>query len=87
MEQETRVAIISMIISDETSVPAVNALLHEYGKFIRGRMGLPYRERGLNIISVVADAPADIISSLSGKLGRLKGVTSKTVFSKENTGA
>lgn len=86
MEQETRVAIISMIISDETSVPAVNALLHEYGKFIRGRMGLPYRERGLNIISVVADAPADIISSLSGKLGRLKGVTSKTVFSKENTG-
>lgn len=86
MEQETRVAIISMIISDETSVPAVNALLHEYGKFIQGRMGLPYRERGLNIISVVADAPADIISSLSGKLGRLKGVTSKTVFSKENTG-
>lgn len=87
MEQETRVAIISMIISDETSVPAVNALLHEYGKFIQGRMGLPYRERGLKIISVVADAPADIISSLSGKLGRLKGVTSKTVFSKENTGA
>jgi len=86
MELETRVAIISMIISDETSVPAVNALLHEYGKFIRGRMGLPYRERGLNIISVVADAPADIISALSGKLGRLKGVTSKTVFSKENAG-
>lgn len=86
MEQETRVAIISMIISDETSVPAVNELLHEHGWFIRGRMGLPYRERGLNIISVVADAPADIISALSGKLGRLKGVTSKTVFSKENTG-
>lgn len=86
MEQETRVAIISMIISDETSVPAVNALLHEHSRFIRGRMGLPYRERGLNIISVVADAPADIISALSGKLGRLKGVTSKTVFSKENTG-
>lgn len=86
MEQESRVAIISMIISDETSVPAVNAFLHKYGKFIRGRMGLPYRERGLNIISVVTDAPADIISALSGKLGRLKGVTSKTVFSKENAG-
>lgn len=86
MEQETRVAIISMIISDETSVPSVNALLHDYGQFIRGRMGLPYRERGLNIISVVADAPADIISALSGKLGRLKGVASKTVFSKENMG-
>lgn len=86
MEQENRVAIISMIISDDESVPAVNALLHEYGKFIQGRMGLPYRERGLNIISVVVDAPADIISTLSGKLGRLKGVTSKSVYSKEKTG-
>lgn len=86
MEQENRVAIISMIISDDTSVPAVNALLHEYGKFIQGRMGIPYRERGLNIISVVVDAPADTISTLSGKLGRLKGVTSKSVYSKEKTG-
>ena len=86
MEQENRVAIISMIISDEASVPAVNSLLHEYGKFIQGRMGLPYRERGLSIISVVVDAPADTISTLSGKLGRLKGVTSKSVYSKEKTG-
>ncbi len=86
MEQENRVAIISMIISDEASVPAVNSLLHEYGKFIQGRMGLPYRERGLSIISVVVDAPADTISTISGKLGRLKGVTSKSVYSKENAG-
>lgn len=86
MEQENRVAIISMIISDEESVPAVNAILHEYGKFIQGRMGLPYRERGLNIISVVVDAPADTISTISGKLGRLRGVTSKSVYSKEKTG-
>lgn len=86
MEQENRVAIISMIISDDASVPAVNNLLHEYGKYIQGRMGLPYRERGLNIISIVVDAPPDCISTLSGKLGRLKGVTSKSVYSKENTG-
>ena len=82
MEQEKRVAIISMIISDSESVPSVNNLLHEYGEYIQSRMGLPYRERGLNIISVVIDAPADKISALSGKLGRLNGVTSKTVYSK-----
>ncbi|MCH5208044.1 MAG: iron-only hydrogenase system regulator [Oscillospiraceae bacterium] len=82
MEQEKRVAIISMIISDSESVSSVNDLLHEYGEYIQGRMGLPYRERGLNIICVVADAPADIISALSGKLGRLNGVTSKAVYSK-----
>ena len=78
---ENRVAIISMIIDSEESVPEVNRLLHEYGRFILSRMGLPYRERGLNIISVVADAPADMISALSGKLGRLRGVTSKAVYS------
>lgn len=82
MEQEKRVAIISMIISDSESIPSVNALLHEYGQYIQSRMGLPYRERGLNIICVVVDAPADSISALSGKLGRLKGVTSKAVYSK-----
>lgn len=82
MEQEKRVAIISMIISDSESVPSVNNLLHEYGEYIQSRMGLPYRERGLNIISVVIDAPSDKISALSGKLGRLNGVTSKTVYSK-----
>ena len=82
MEQEKRVAIISMIISDNSSVTSVNDLLHEYGQYIQGRMGLPYRERGLNIICVAIDAPADIISALSGKLGRLSGVTSKAVYSK-----
>ena len=78
---ESRVAIISMIIDSEDSIPEVNRLLHEYGRFIQSRMGLPYRERGLNIISVVVDAPADRISALSGKLGRLRGVTSKAVYS------
>ena len=80
MEAENRVAIISMIISDNNSVEQVNRLLHEYGRFILGRMGIPYRERGLNIISVVVDAPQDSISALSGKLGRLPGVKSKAVY-------
>lgn len=83
MENERRVAIISMIIDNEEIVPEVNSLLHEYGRFILSRMGLPYRERALNIISVVVDAPADKISALSGKLGRLPGVTSKAVYSKQ----
>lgn len=80
MENENRVAIISMIIENEKSVEQVNRLLHDYSEFIRGRMGVPYRERGLNIISVVVDAPQDSISALSGKLGRLPGVRSKAVY-------
>lgn len=79
-ETENRVAIISMIIENDSSVEQVNRLLHEYGAVIRGRMGIPYRERGLNIISVVVDAPQDSISALSGKLGRLSGVKSKAVY-------
>lgn len=80
MEAENRVAIIAMIIENDKSVEQVNRLLHDYSEFIRGRMGVPYRERGLNIISVVVDAPQDSISALSGKLGRLSGVKSKVVY-------
>ncbi|MDE7229137.1 MAG: iron-only hydrogenase system regulator [Oscillospiraceae bacterium] len=80
MEAENRVAIISMIIENDSSVEQVNRLLHDYSVFIRGRMGVPYRERGLNIISVVVDAPQDSISALAGKLGRLPGVKSKAVY-------
>lgn len=85
MADETRVAIISMIIDCdcEDSITDVNSLLQEYSAYIRGRMGVPYRERGLNIISVVVDAPEDKISALSGKLGRLRGVTSKAVYSRK----
>ncbi len=83
MENETRVATVAMIIDDNSCVEKVNDLLHEYSRYIIGRMGLPYRERGLNIINVVLDAPADAISALSGKLGRLKGVTAKAVYSKQ----
>ena len=68
---ETRVAVLALIVQEGSSVQALNELLHQYGPYIIGRMGVPYRERGVNIISVALDAPNDVISALSGKLGRL----------------
>ena len=82
MQDETRVAVISMIIDNEESAASINALLHDCREYIIGRMGIPYREKGLNIINVVLDAPMDAVSALSGKLGRLPGVTAKAVSSK-----
>ncbi|MGI5900843.1 MAG: TM1266 family iron-only hydrogenase system putative regulator [Desulfitobacteriia bacterium] len=82
---ETRVALIGIIVEDKSSVEKLNELLHTYGQYIIGRMGLPYRERGINIISIAIDAPQDIISALSGKLGKLPGVTTKTAYSKITT--
>lgn len=79
---ETRVAIIGIIVEDEDSVELLNSLLHEYGKYIIGRMGIPYKEKGINIISIAMDAPQDIISALSGKIGRLHGISAKTSYSK-----
>ena len=79
--EETRVAVISMIISSEDSASAINSLLHECRSYIIGRMGIPYRQKGLNIITVVLDAPMNVVSGLSGKLGRLEGVTVKAVYS------
>ena len=81
---ETRVAVMAIIVREGTSVEALNGLLHQYGRYIIGRMGVPYRQRGVNVISVALDAPQDVISALSGKLGRLPGVTSKTVYAPEN---
>ena len=78
---ETRVGIVAIIVEDSDSVAEVNGILHEYAKHIIGRMGIPHRERKINIISVVVDAPHDEISALSGKIGRLKGVSTKTVYS------
>ena len=78
---ETRVALIGIIVEKESSVAQLNELLHQYGRYIIGRMGLPYREKGVNIISVVLDAPQDAISALSGKIGRLEGVRAKTQYS------
>ena len=77
---ETRVAVIAIIVREGTQVAALNDLLHQYGPYIVGRMGVPYREKGVNIISVAMDAPGDVISALSGKLGRLEGVTAKTGY-------
>ena len=78
---QTRVAVIGIIVEDPNSVEGLNALLHEYGSYIVGRMGVPYRERGINIISVAVDAPSDVISALTGKIGNLAGVGSKTAYS------
>lgn len=78
---ETRVAVIGIIVESSESVEKLNAILHEYGEHIIGRMGIPYRERNINVISIAVDAPQDIISALSGKIGRLGGVSAKTAYS------
>ena len=80
--EENRVALLGVVVEDPNSVEELNALLHQYKDFIIGRMGIPYRARGVNIISIVLDAPADDISSLAGKAGMLPGVTAKAVYSK-----
>ena len=81
---ETRVAVIGIIIENPESVERLNGLLHEYGSYIIGRMGIPYREKGISIISVVMDAPMDQINGLSGKLGMLEGVSTKTIYTKNH---
>lgn len=77
-----RIAVIGIIIEDKEQVSQVNSLLHQYARYIIGRMGIPYEKKQMNIISIVVDAPADRISALSGKLGRLSGVTSKALYSR-----
>ena len=72
---------MSIIVEKPDTVEKLNAILHDYGEFIIGRMGIPYRARGISIISIAIDAPQDVISALSGKIGRLDGVSVKTAFS------
>jgi len=79
--KETRVAVMGIIVEDTKSVEPLNALLHEYARYIIGRMGVPYREKGISVVSVALDAPQDSISALSGKIGKLKGVSVKTAYS------
>ena len=79
---ETRVAVLSIIVENPDSVAAVNRLLHEYSGYIIGRMGIPYKVKKINIISVAVDAPQDLINSLTGSLGRLDGITAKAAYSK-----
>ncbi|HHU07608.1 MAG TPA: iron-only hydrogenase system regulator [Clostridiaceae bacterium] len=82
---ETRVALIGIILENHDSVEQLNRLLFEYGEYIIGRMGLPYPEKNISIISVAIDAPQDTISALSGKIGRLSGVAVKTAYSSVGT--
>ena len=78
---ETRVAVISMIVESPDAVESLNGILHDYGDYIIGRMGIPYRAKNINIISVAIDAPQDVISALSGKLGNIENVSVKTAYS------
>lgn len=80
--EETRVALIGIVVEDMEATDRLNEILHEYRSCLIGRMGIPYKERGVGIISVVVDAPNGVISSLSGKLGMVPGVNVKTVYSK-----
>ncbi len=82
---EARIAVISIIVENIDSVEKLNGILHEYGNYMIGRFGLPYRQRGINIICVVMEAPQDQISAMSGKIGRLKGVTAKATYSNIKT--
>lgn len=79
---EKRIALIGIIVENLGVTDKVNELLHEYGRYIIGRMGIPYRDRGVSIISIVIDAPNDVISSLSGRLGMIDGIGVKTMYAK-----
>ena len=79
---EKRLAIISIIVENREKSTEINSLLSEYGNFIVGRMGIPYREKAVSVLSVVVDAPVEAINTLTGKIGMLKGVTAKTLMSK-----
>ncbi|NLO86697.1 MAG: iron-only hydrogenase system regulator [Clostridiales bacterium] len=78
---EHRIAVLGIIVEKTDAVEKLNNVLHEYGRYIIGRMGIPYQRRNLNVISVVIDAPQDVISALSGKIGKLEGITAKTAYS------
>lgn len=79
---ETRVALIGIVVENPASVEKLNALLHSYSEYIIGRMGVPYQKKNVSIISVAVDAPSEVISALSGRLGMLDGISTKTVYSK-----
>ena len=77
---DSRVAVIAIIVQDSSSAASINTLLHEYDQFIIGRMGIPYRTKGISIINIAIDAPQDAINRLAGSIGRLNGVSAKTVY-------
>lgn len=79
---DTRLAIIAIIVEEIEQTEKLNKILHDYSKYIIGRMGIPYQKKNINVISVAVDAPSDIIGAISGKLGMIKNITVKTVYSK-----
>ena len=79
--KETRVAVMGIIVEDINSTEALNAILHDYARYIIGRMGVPYREKNISIVSIALDAPQDTISAMSGRIGKLSGVSVKTAYS------
>lgn len=80
--EETRLAVIGIIVENPDATPGLNAILHDFSQWIVGRMGIPYRQRGISVISLIVDAPSPTISALTGKLGMLEGVSAKAMFSK-----
>ncbi len=78
---QTRVAVMAIIVESTDAVERLNAVLHEFGEYIIGRMGIPYRARGINIVSIALDAPQDTISALAGRLGNIEGLSVKTAYS------
>lgn len=78
---ETRIALVGIVVENPESVEPLNVILHDYRQYIIGRMGIPYREKQISVISIALDAPQPVISALAGKIGRLDGVSSKTVYS------
>lgn len=83
---ETRIAVMGIIVENVASVEALNALLHDYRAYIIGRMGIPYKDKGISVVSVAVDAPQDIISSLAGRIGNLDGISVKTAYSSKTYG-
>ena len=80
--QENRLAVISIIVENREVSPQINTLLSEFGEYVLGRMGIPYKEKGVSVISVALDAPTEVINKLTGKIGMLNGVTAKTLMHK-----
>ena len=81
-KSENRIAVVSILVSDRSVSDKINELLSEYGEWILGRMGIPYKEKNVSVLSVVMDAPVEITNALTGKLGRLSGVSVKALFGK-----
>ena len=79
---ENRIAVMAILVEDVDSVEKLNSVLHDYGSYIVGRMGIPYRDRGVNVVSIVIDAPQDVTAALSGKIGNISGISVKTAYSK-----